>query len=281
MERKISRRAFVGGFGLLAGKIFTKSLLEDFSVLEPGGGVFGSLPKTPTPVSVPDLDIYQEKKELRITLKQLKTPIAETFPNLANKFLWRGDSRKAKVAITIDDGWWEEAIVKTTEVLKSTKTSLTLFVPGQAILAFPGRWRELVNLGCKIECHSYTHRFDVAKLSVEEIVDEIDRSQEALNNVLGKPAPFTFYRPVGGTISENIYKALETRNLKGVIWTMSGFGTSSVATPETVSQRILSLANNGYITLHHFIKNDALALEPIISGLKAKGLTPSRLEEVL
>jgi peptidoglycan/xylan/chitin deacetylase (PgdA/CDA1 family) len=200
---------------------------------------------------------------------------------LAGSFIWRGDINKPKVAITIDDGWWEEPIVKITDVLKETKTRLTLFIPGQAINAYPKLWRELDNVGCKIECHSYSHRFDMAKLSVEEITEEIDRSQAVLDRVLGRHEPFSFYRPVGGAISENIVKALKLRNLRGVIWTLSGQGTSSVATPETVTQRILSIAGNGYITLHHFIKNDAEALRPIILGLRAKGLTPSRLDEIL
>lgn len=244
-----------------------------------------------------EAEIYKQKREL-LNLTKLPTPTqtpaptltptptltpipTEIIANLASSFIWRGDANKPNVAITIDDGWWEDSIVKITQILKETKTKLTLFIPGQAIKAYDKLWRELVNIGCKIECHSYTHRFDVAKLPVEDILDEIDRSQAVLDQVLGRHEPFSFYRPAGGAMSENIVKALKLRNLRGVIWTLSGEGTSKIATPETVTQRILSLAGNGYITLHHFSENDAGALKPIILGLRAKGLTPSRLDEVV
>jgi peptidoglycan-N-acetylglucosamine deacetylase len=230
---------------------------------------------TPIPTPTPTLTPFPTP-----TPTPKPTP-TEIIANLAGSFIWRGDANKPNVAITIDDGWWDESIVKVTQILRETKTKLTLFVPGQAINAYPKLWRELDSIGCKIECHSYTHRFDVAKLSVEDILDEIDRSQAVLDKVLGRHEPFSFYRPAGGAMSENIVKALKLRNLRGVIWTLSGEGTSKIATPETVTNRILSLAGNGYITLHHFLKNDADALKPIILGLRAKGLTPCRLDETV
>jgi peptidoglycan-N-acetylglucosamine deacetylase len=299
MERIISRRLFIAG--TILGSIALCNRLGKVLAMEESQAGRVSVVATPTPQVTPEAtrtsvsafkpseplleeaEIFKQKKEMRDLSKLSKpTPTSpEIVTNLAGNFIWRGDINKPKVAITIDDGWWGEPIIKITDILRETKTKLTLFIPGQAINAYPTIWRELDSLGCKIECHSYTHRFDVAKLSVEEIIDEIDRSQVVLDKVLGRHEPFSFYRPAGGAMSENIVKALKLRNLRGVIWTLSGFGTSPEATPETVANRILSLAGNGCITLNHFLKNDADALKPIILGLRAKGLTPCRLEEIL
>lgn len=112
-------------------------------------------------------------------------------------------------------------------------------------------------------------------------MEEIERSQNALDKALGRSLPFEFFRPPGGNISENTVKALKQKGLRGVIWSLSGWGTSPIATPRSVADRILSLAGNGDITLHHFINNDVEVLERIIDGLRNKGLSPVTLREVL
>jgi peptidoglycan/xylan/chitin deacetylase (PgdA/CDA1 family) len=256
-------------------------------VVRPAENTATPTPYPVIPLSTPDeAEIPGRKKRILRTETASPTATAtptskEAFDNLSRQFIWRGDINKPKVAVTIDDGWWEGPIVKITEVLKEMGVKLTFFIPGQAINAFPKLWRGLDGLGCKFECHSYSHSFGMEKFTVEQLLGEIDRSQAALDQVLGRHEPFSFYRPVGGTINENIVRALKMRNLRGVIWTLSGEGTSKIATSETITKIILAKAGNGFITLHHFNDADAGALKPIIQGLAAKGLTTTRLDEIL
>lgn len=205
----------------------------------------------------------------------------EEIKSLRDHFIWKGDPKKAKVALTFDDGWWSSYIKQFIEVVKKTGVRLTLFPAGQAIDAYPGLWRELFELGCEFGCHTYKHDFSSYRHEPKAIIEDINRSQQTLDKVIGQHVAYQFYRPVGGTISENIVRALQAIGLRGVIWNLSGEGTSSIATPKTVASRILSLAGNGYITLHHFIDPDVMALEEMIDGLKKKGLEPTTLTKVL
>lgn len=251
---------------------------------------------TPKPENTPTLPkptprpTNQEVVELPIKRVPPKPPPTETptvvipsreIKDLRKEFIWQGNPAKPAVALTFDDGWWASQVEAFKNTLKETGVKLTVFPVGRKIDEFPSLWKELYDLGCEFGCHTYTHRFGMDQLSADEILSEIDQSQKALNNALGKNVPFQFFRPVGGAISENIVKALRARSIQGVIWTLSGEGTSPIANPDYVYKRITTLSKNGFIVLEHFIQNDTEALKRVVTELKRENLPPLKLSQIL
>lgn len=247
----------------------------------------------PTPTFVAFVGELHNRKKVAAataTITATPTPLATESLRLADQFIWRGNPNKPNVALTFDDGWWPEQIVKFIEIIKKTNTPLTVFLAGQAIDAiekaeknqpYRSLIRQLDELGCEFGCHSYAHEPDFAYKSVGDIVSSIEKSQIALDNAVGRHIPFRFFRPPGGAISWNMVEALKKTGLKGVIWTLSGEGTSPTTTSSSIHDRIVGNSANGFITLQHFIDKDTGALEPIINDLRGKGLNPTTLSNTL
>lgn len=208
------------------------------------------------------------------------TPSPTPTKSLNDYFVWRGDINKPNVALTFDDGWFQ--VENLLNALKDTKTRLTLFPTGQA-LANPDNinfWRGLRAIGCEFGCHSYTHS-PVERQTSDQIIEEINRSQQQINKTMGQNTPFTCYRPPYGGRSWNLVEALKKTSLTGYIWSFSSEGTSILSSPWQVEQRIVNFVKNGDIVLQHFNYNDVTNMAQIIDGLRKRGLNPTTLREVV
>lgn len=251
--------------------------------------------KTSPTMEVPTLDPAEiPHRRKRIIPEATPTVVIlgnETPETLKRFFIYKGDSSKPRLALTFDDGYIKASIQQFIDIITSKEIQalgprFTLFLVGEVMERYPDLVKTLYNLGCKIECHSFSHPKDFALLSVDEILREIDLSQKAKNKAIGKNEDFRLFRPPGGNISESIVLALQARNLKGVIWNYSGHGTSPIATPQYVIDRIMSLAQKGReswgsISLHHFIKNDTEALRQILLDLGKLGIRAVTVDELI
>ncbi len=228
--------------------------------------------------------ILPEDDELDSLLTLRKNKIKDTpveliiEPKLRDQFIWRGNPGLSNVALTFDDGFSQ--VRNCLSVLKNTETRLTVFPTGQAINADPKVWKEMYDWGCDFGCHTYSHSY-IERLSVDEIVGEINRSQNALDIAIGKSAPYRFFRPPGGGMSWNVVEAMKKTGLTGVIWTLSSEGTSKIATPASTYNRVATLSGKGFIVLQHFNYNDVASLEQTILTLRQRKLNPTPLAAVL
>lgn len=241
------------------------------------------LPDGPEPIARNHGEIFRNPHPSNVAPPPLASPTMapENLKSLREKYIWYGDRRKPFVALTFDDGWTASQIQRFTDILQETSVRLTVCPTGQAIENNRKLWLKLYQIGCEFGGHSYTHRKDFASLSVTGMVEEMGASQNSLDKALGRHVPYKFFRPPGGAMSWNMVEALKQTNQRGVIWSLSSEGTGTGNASTYVTNRILSQAKGGHITLHHFIEPDVSALKKIIEGLKAKGLTPVTLSEAL
>ncbi|WP_010268302.1 N-acetylmuramoyl-L-alanine amidase [Paenibacillus senegalensis] len=201
-----------------------------------------------------------------------------------NKIIFSGppDDGK-KVALTFDDGPNPTVTPKVLDILKENDVQATFFILGQQVNANIDLLRRIIEEGHAIGNHSWSHpKFD--SLSVEEAMNEIEKTQSALENAIGyRPSLF---RPPYGALDNDMLDQLQQMNLMAVNWTvdtMDWSGNSAAEIMELVREQIYP---GGIILLHDSSRNNRFdntldALEILIPELKAEGYSFVTVPEML
>jgi peptidoglycan/xylan/chitin deacetylase (PgdA/CDA1 family) len=212
------------------------------------------------------------------------TPPAAVAGGLA-PIIAQGDTSKARIALTFDDGFYPDAIESVLDVCAREGVQFTFFPKGALLERRPDLWRRAVHEGHEIGNHTFDHTpltyFPPDDPATEgKILDQIDRWQEALDAVLGSPHPARYLRPPGGLVSDVVRAAVAKRGLEIVLWTLDS-GSVGGAGADQIVANVTGGATNGAIVLMHFVPSDAAALPAVVSRLKAAGFTLTTVSGLL
>ena len=214
-----------------------------------------------------------------LTVLAVVAPNSDAFGNVTD----HGPRTQNTVAITFDDGPDPTWTPQIETILDNAGVKGTFFEVGSAVEAHPDVVQSLVSNGHEIANHSYSHgAWDWLSLSYHEGSE----AEAAFQATVGLcPA---FFRPPHGSKSPMLLKSISDMGLNTVTWDVTGHDWQ-IDDPEEVARQILDAVKPGSIILLH----DAIAgtssdrsvvvkaLPLILSGLKAKGLTPVRLDQLL
>ncbi len=225
-------------------------------------------------------DLYEENKRLREENKMLRS----------STVIEHGNRKINKVAITIDDGTSADLMHKTLDHLKNHNVKATLFPMGSWVEREPEAWQRAVKEGHELGNHTYSHAF-LTTISEEKVKEELIRWEESVEEALGFAYKTLFFRPPGmdgftSTQSNQKQRLMEIIGEKGmftILWDVELVYAlrNEVSTPERITQHVLDNARGGSIILLHFTENDIAALPSILTGLRARGLEPCSLSELL
>ncbi len=225
-------------------------------------------------------DLYEENKRLREENKMLRS----------STVIEHGNREINKVAITIDDGTSADLMHKTLDHLKNHNVKATLFPMGSWVEREPEAWQRAVKEGHELGNHTYSHAF-LTTISEEKVKEELIRWEESVEEALGFAYKTLFFRPPGmdgftSTQSNQKQRLMEIIGEKGmftILWDVELVYAlrNEVSTPERITQHVLDNARGGSIILLHFTENDIAALPSILTGLRARGLEPCSLSELL
>jgi peptidoglycan/xylan/chitin deacetylase (PgdA/CDA1 family) len=195
-----------------------------------------------------------------------------------------GDRGDRRVALTFDDGPDDPFSLRVSAILDRHGVKGTFFEVGKAIDARPDIAKALYADGHLLGNHSYHHDYwrwlDPRYL-------ELDRTQDAFQRRLGIcPA---FFRPPHGQRTPFMLAHASSKNMVTATWDVSAQDWSA-HDGATVARKVLDQVRPGSIVLLHdgldgtvtadrSVLIDALPI--ILDGLKAKGLEPVRLDELL
>jgi peptidoglycan/xylan/chitin deacetylase (PgdA/CDA1 family) len=195
-----------------------------------------------------------------------------------------GDRAGNRVALTFDDGPDAAWSMEVATILDQHGAKGTFFEVGKAIRARPDIARALMDDGQLLANHSYHHDYWGW---LNPSYPELDETQDAFREDVGVcPA---FFRPPHGQRTPFMLARVRDRGMHAVTWDVSA--RDWVETDgQVVAREILDNVRPGSVILLHDgldgkVTADRsvlrVALPLILDGLKAKGLIPVRLDELL
>jgi len=189
-----------------------------------------------------------------------------------------------QVAITFDDGPDDSYTLRVRDILDAHGVKGTFFTVGKALDARPDISKALLDDGHLLGDHSYHHDY---WRWLDPRYPELQRTQDAFQRDLGVcPA---FFRPPHGQRTPFISWLVHNRGMAMVTWDISAADWSSHDGAQVADDMLARVKPGSIILLHdgldgkvHADRSVLLtALPRLLDGLKAKGLQPVRLDQLL
>lgn len=188
------------------------------------------------------------------------------------------------VAITFDDGLNGDTTRAAADTLERYGAPGTFFVVAYTVTEQPELARHLRDGGHLLANHSYDHpRARKTDLRYTQAA----RAQATFSDAFGEcPA---FFRPPWGVQTPFVNAAVKRAHMRTVLWDVE-VADWDETDPARLAANVLAKVRPGSIILLHDGEDGHLganrsttvaALPAILEGLKARGLTPVRLDELL
>jgi peptidoglycan/xylan/chitin deacetylase (PgdA/CDA1 family) len=216
-------------------------------------------------------------------------PAGQPFPeSLRGQDISRLPTDDEVVALTFDAGGDSAGLPAILRTLAAEHVRATFFITGDFALNDPDHVQAILAAGHRVGNHSMTHP-SMTLLSDDQIADEVQRAQQALQHAGADPRPL-FRFPFGDRDARTI-AAVNAQGYLAVRWTVDTLGwqgTSGGATARRVTERTVETLQPGEIVLMHVGANpddgstlDADALPDVIAAVRAHGYGFATLDAVL
>lgn len=182
------------------------------------------------------------------------------------------------VAITYDDGPSPETTNRLLDILKSKDVKATFFTIGSNADAFPDILRRERDEGHVVANHSYNHP-QLNAISEDRVGRELDESNRAVESALGSKPHWV--RPPYGATNDRVAAIAGERGLSLALWDVDTADWQN-RNADITCRNAVDNAQAGSIILMHDIHPSTVDAEAcIIDGLRAKGLRPVTLDEMI
>lgn len=204
----------------------------------------------------------------RLRLAFHETPPGVTLDSLPPAPIYQGNEAKHAVTLLINVAWGEQFLPKILAVLAEQGVRATFFLVGNWVERFPDAAVAIAEADHEIASHGYSTA-EFGQLSREEVVREIERSEEVIVATTGRRPPF--FSPHKGEFTPHLLAAAEGKGYLTILWNVDTVDWMNPGV-EVMLNRVLSQAGNGSLILMHPTAQTAESLTPMILGLKKKGL---------
>lgn len=199
-----------------------------------------------------------------------------------------------RVALTFDDGPDPDVTPAILDVLRERDIKATFFVTGKNVADHPGIVRRIVREGHTLGNHTYNHA-DLSVLSSEQVREELQATQEAVDHALGRHYPLTLMRPPYGEpylsnkgALPEFESILRERKMYPVVWTMDSSDTLLGPRPDLIVESVQEVKtvlgreeNDGVLLMHDIDLATVEALPSVISSDEQAGLEFTGVRELL
>jgi peptidoglycan-N-acetylglucosamine deacetylase len=127
--------------------------------------------------------------------------------------------RGATVALTFDDGPHPKHTPEVLEILREYEVTAMFCVVGNQVVAHPDLVREIAAAGHALCNHTATHDVGLPDRDAAAIVDEIQRTQEAILAAV-PDAQVSHYRAPGGNFAGNVNAVAQEHGLTPLAWSI-------------------------------------------------------------
>ena len=181
------------------------------------------------------------------------------------------------MALTFDDGpspYTNQLL----DTFKAKNAHASFMVLADHAYQYPQALQRMQAEGHTIGNHTKTHR-QLNQLAYGDIAQEIDAGNAAIRNATGQNPKWL--RPPYGATNETVDQVARDKGLSQALWNVDTLDWK-IRDSQHVCNAAVQDANPGSIVLMHDIHPTTVnAAECIIDGLRAKGLEPVSLDELL
>ena len=182
------------------------------------------------------------------------------------------------VALSFDAAWGSDKTDRILQILSENDITATFFLVGMWVDKNEDLVRKIDAQGLCIGTHSNTHP-DFTKLSSTQMEQELSISIKKIENITGKKV--SLFRAPYGAYSNSVMSVSESLGLQVIQWDVDSLDWKGISS-EQISSNILKKVKNGSIILCHNNADHILeALPSVISTLKMRGYTFSRIDDLV
>lgn len=185
------------------------------------------------------------------------------------------------IALTIDDGPWQNTTVQMLDILKENNVKVTFFWVGQALQEHPDLAKREVAEGHAIGNHTWHHWYK--RMDEATAHSEIERTADLMYKTT--KVKTSLFRPPGGVLNNGLAAYAKSQKYAVVMWSQTSADTDPHAKYQVFVKNVLRDAKPGGIVLMHDGGGDrqrtVQALPQIISGLKQQGYRFVTVPELL
>lgn len=187
----------------------------------------------------------------------------------------RGDRR---YALTFDAVWSSGQTEDILSVLSKEHASGTFFLSGYFLERYPDLARRIVSQGHEIGNSTFTNPH-LTSLTETEIGDEISKNHALIKSVTGTEA--RAFRPPFGEYDDAVMERARALDYQTVLWSLDTLDWRNPPTQMIVDTLLQNVQPGSIVLLHVSGRNTAAALALALPALRAKGLTPVPLRDLL
>ena len=181
---------------------------------------------------------------------------------------------KKLIALTFDDGPSNNTKYFIKE-LQKRDALVTFFVVGNRVKKYEDVLKEAYLMGNQIGSHTYSHK-NLLYLNEEEITKEIEKTNEAIYNVIGtKP---TIIRVPYGNINKKIRSI---SNMNHILWNVDTLDWKYKNSNRVYKEIIKHAEDGNIILLHDIFKTSVNGVLKVIDELKKQGYEFVTIDEMV
>ncbi len=180
--------------------------------------------------------------------------------------------KRKEIVLSFDDGpmpWVTKSILDT---LDKHCAKAMFFAVGRMAIAYPSTVKDIVVRGHTLGSHTYSHPYNLPKMSEDAAKADIERGLAAVSAAAGEPVT-PFFRFTGLADSPRLLSYLATRHIASftvdVVTNDSYISDTKRLVDHTIAE--VERTKGGIILFHDIKPTTAKALPEILSQLKAKG----------
>ncbi len=187
------------------------------------------------------------------------------------------ENEEGKVGLSFDAAWGADKTEQILDLLDEYGMKATFFLVGFWVDKYPDLVKEIYDRGHLVANHSTNHpHFN--ELSESDMLLEVETTAEKITAITGEEVKY--FRAPYGEYNDALIKLLQERDIKCIQWTVDSLDWKGLSGKE-IAERILNKVQSGSIILCHNNSDHIVdALPLVLLGLKNKGLTSVRMDEL-
>lgn len=205
-------------------------------------------------------------------------PASTTMEDFPTAPLYSANPDPPGVAFLVNVAWGNEELVAMLEIFAAEKVRTTFFLVGRWVDANPDLARLIARHGHEIASHGYSDAISIGAADAAAARADLERAHQSITRI--GAGPIRFFSPHRGELSPVLLEVAGGMGYRLVMWSVDTIDWQDPA-KQVLLDRVLSKVEPGSLILMHPRRVTVEALPELIHRLRAAGLPPVTLSELV